>query len=95
MRSGVSPLWGEMTSTDIAAIVPSLKVPTYFLHGRHDYTCSYELAKSYAAALRAPVKGFYTFENSAHTPTLEEPQRARRILAEDVLRGQNRLADPS
>lgn len=93
MRAGVSPLWSEMLSSNVAVTVPSLEIPAYFLHGRHDYTCSYQLARSYAETLRAPAKGFYTFEDSAHSPNLEEPDRARRILAEDVLGGETGLAD--
>jgi hypothetical protein len=40
------------------------------------------------------LKGFYTFENSAHSPMFEEPERTLRILREDVLPGRNHLADP-
>jgi hypothetical protein len=43
--------------------------------------------------LRAPIKGFYTFENSAHSPIFEEPDKAQQILVEDVLAGKNDLAD--
>ena len=43
--------------------------------------------------LKAPVKGFYTFESSAHSPLFEEPERMQRIIQEDVLRGVNNLSD--
>jgi len=56
-------------------VVPTLRIPVYFFHGRHDYTCSYDLAKEYFRKLKAPMKGFYTFENSAHSPVLEEPKK--------------------
>jgi pimeloyl-ACP methyl ester carboxylesterase len=92
-RSGVSVLWREALATDLATAVPELAVPAYFLHGVHDYTCSYALAKEYVAALRAPVKGFYTFEHSAHSPPFEEPSRTRQILHTDVLTGGISLAD--
>jgi len=39
------------------------------------------------------MKGFYVFDNSAHSPLLEEPQAARRILEHDVLAGATTLAD--
>jgi pimeloyl-ACP methyl ester carboxylesterase len=92
-RAGVSPLWREMLATDLSTVVPSLAVPAYFFHGRHDYTCSYELAERYASALTAPVKGFYTFEQSAHSPVFEEPARSLGILRQDVLRARAELAD--
>jgi pimeloyl-ACP methyl ester carboxylesterase len=91
--SGVSALWDEMLSTDLTETVPSLDVPTYLLHGVHDRTCSYDLARDYFQRLQAPVKGFYTFEHSAHSPVFEEPEKAGRILREDVLPGVTRLAD--
>jgi pimeloyl-ACP methyl ester carboxylesterase len=71
--------------TDLATVVPMLQIPVYFFHGRHDYTCSYDLAKEYFRKLKVPLKGFYTFENSAHSPVLEEAEKARSILQEDVL----------
>jgi pimeloyl-ACP methyl ester carboxylesterase len=92
-RSGVSILWDEMLSTDLSKTLPELAVPVYFFHGVYDYTCSYTEAKSYFDQLKAPLKGFYTFEQSAHTPLFEEPEKMRRILQEDVLSGKSRLAD--
>jgi pimeloyl-ACP methyl ester carboxylesterase len=88
-----SPLWDEMLGTDIARAVPDLAVPAYFLHGRHDWTTSYPMAREYAHTLRAPLVGFYTFEGSAHSPQLEEPRRTLTILTQDVLAGRVELAD--
>jgi len=90
-RSG---LWNRMLEADLTRRVPALGLPAYFLHGRHDYTVSYVLSRAYAQHLVAPLKGFYTFENSAHSPMFEEPERTLRILREDVLPGRNHLADP-
>lgn len=92
--AGVSALWEEALATDLAETVPALDLPLYLLHGVHDHTCSYALARDYAARVRAPVTGFYTFARSAHSPFLEEPERTRRILREDVLTGRSSLADP-
>src|ERR1043165_8604284 len=95
LASGVSALWDEAMATDVSEAVPALEPPVYFFHGRHDYTVSYSLAKAYFDELRASVKGFYTFECSAHSPMFEEPGKTVRILREDVLGGTNRLADPT
>ena len=51
------------------------------------------MAKAYFEQLNAPVKGFYTFEQSAHSPLFEEPVRMREIMRQDVLAGTNTLAD--
>jgi pimeloyl-ACP methyl ester carboxylesterase len=88
-----SGLWNEMLAADLRTRVPELRLPAYFLHGRHDYTVSYELSKAYARQLVAPLKGFYTFLDSAHSPMFEEPVRTLKILREDVLSSRNHLAD--
>jgi len=91
--SGISKLWTDMLATDLSKKVPELKLPVYFIEGIYDYTCSYTEAKSYFEILKAPVKGFYTFEKSAHSPLFEEPEKMQRILREDILTGLNKLAD--
>jgi pimeloyl-ACP methyl ester carboxylesterase len=93
ISTGVSSLWGEVLATDMSEKLPELQVPVYFLHGIYDYTCSYTEAKAYFEKLKAPVKGFYTFEQSAHSPLFEEPEKMQKILMEDVLNGTNNLAD--
>jgi pimeloyl-ACP methyl ester carboxylesterase len=91
--SGISVVWDEMVVTDLNQTVPALALPVYFFEGIYDYTCSYTEAKAYFAQLKTPVKGFYTFAQSAHSPIFEEPAKARRILREDVLEGTDNLAD--
>jgi pimeloyl-ACP methyl ester carboxylesterase len=86
-------LWNTQLSTDLTRKVTRLDVPVYFLHGVYDYTVSYALAKAYFERLQAPVKGFYTFERSAHTPFFEEPEKTREILRADVMTGATGLAD--
>jgi hypothetical protein len=51
------------------------------------------LSKEYLGKLEAPVKGFYTFNESAHSPMFEEPQRLKEILIKDVLNRSTTLAD--
>lgn len=92
-RSGISILWTRMLTTDLSEEVSELKVPVYFFEGIYDYTCSYEMAKSYFEKLKAPVKGFYTFNESAHSPMFEEPEKMQHILKEDVLKGVNNHSD--
>jgi pimeloyl-ACP methyl ester carboxylesterase len=91
--AGVSALWDEMLVTDLTQKVTELTVPAYFWHGIYDYTVNYHLAKRYCDLLKAPVKEFYTFSKSAYSPMLEEPEKARRIMHDDVLTGTNSLAD--
>jgi pimeloyl-ACP methyl ester carboxylesterase len=91
--AGVSIVWDTMLATDLTKQVPELDIPVYFFSGRYDYTVNYSLAKDYFEQIKAPVKGFYTFEQSAHSPIFEEPDKVRKIVLADVLTGANSLAD--
>ena len=88
-RAGVHPLWDTILATDLTKKVPEFQIPVYFFHGVYDYTVSYSLVKDYFVKLKAPVKGFYTFEKSAHSPMFEEPEKMLKILKEDVLKAES------
>ena len=78
-QSGISSLWAEMTAIDLAEKITELEIPVYFFEGIYDYTVSSSLAKEYFEKIEAPIKGFYTFERSAHSPLFEEPEKANQI----------------
>jgi len=92
-KSGISQNWGEMIYTNLMDIRNNFKIPVYFFHGLYDYTCSYELAKKYFNKINAPIKGFYTFDQSAHSPLFEEPEKTNRILINDIKNLKVELAD--
>jgi pimeloyl-ACP methyl ester carboxylesterase len=92
-RSGVSVLWKDMLATDLSSMVTKLDLPVYFFHGIYDYTVSATLAKDYFGKIQAPVKGYYSFSNSAHSPLFEEPDKMRQIFMEDVFASANSHAD--
>lgn len=83
----------QVLALDLPRRVPAVDLPVYFLSGKHDMTVNYQLSQNYLDSLRAPVKGFYTFERSAHSPLFEEPERVKEIMVRDVLRGENGMAD--
>jgi pimeloyl-ACP methyl ester carboxylesterase len=88
-----SGLRREILQSDIPAKVPRLEIPVYFISGKYDLTVNNELSKKYLEKLEAPIKGFYTFNESAHSPMFEEPQRLKEILIKDVLNKSTALAD--
>jgi pimeloyl-ACP methyl ester carboxylesterase len=92
-HAGISIVWTNILATDLSERFTELKIPVYFFEGVYDYTCSYSEAKHYFEKLKAPVKGFYTFDKSAHSPFFEEPDKMQKIIREDVLTGVNNLAD--
>lgn len=74
---------------ELIDVIRSLDIPAYFFTGRYDYTDPFELTEEYASRLQAPKKELVWFEQSAHFPFLEEPDRfadqMRRIAAECVM----------
>lgn len=83
----------ETLTTDFFGAFPEIDVPIYFISGKYDLTVNVDLSKDYYNHLFAPLKGFYTFGNSAHGPLFEEPERFREILEKDILKSTTMLAD--
>lgn len=79
--------------TDFSEAYPEIDIPVYFMCGKYDLTVNTGLTRDYCHRLKAPLKGFYTFENSAHGPLFEEPERFRQIIEADILRSEKNLAD--
>jgi pimeloyl-ACP methyl ester carboxylesterase len=92
-QSGVSSIWNEITTKDLSTEVTGFEIPVYIMAGRYDYTVNYDLQKNYFMKINAPEKGFYTFDNSAHSPLFEEPETFIEIMVSDVLNGKVNLAD--
>jgi pimeloyl-ACP methyl ester carboxylesterase len=78
-------LWDAIMKTNLFQAIPSQKIPVYIMQGTSDYETSFVIAKEYFDSLQAPVKRFYPFENSAHSPIFEEPEKFDRILQEILL----------
>jgi pimeloyl-ACP methyl ester carboxylesterase len=68
-------LFDEAMKDNLIETSASLDVPVYFTQGKYDYVTSYALAHEYLDKLEAPAKAFFTFENAAHAPNLEEPEK--------------------
>jgi pimeloyl-ACP methyl ester carboxylesterase len=88
-----SRLREQILNSDIPAKVPKLDIPVYFFSGKYDLTVNHDLSKEYLKNLESPLKGFYTFKNSAHSPMFEESDRFLEIIIKDVLNQTTMLAD--
>ena len=73
-------LWHDVVTTDFFTKVTSIEVPIYIFQGVHDYQVSYSLAKLFIENLKAPHKEFIGFENSAHSPIVEEYKRFNELV---------------
>ncbi|WP_042149736.1 alpha/beta fold hydrolase [Paucisalibacillus sp. EB02] len=74
-----------IAKADATVLAPHFKVPVFIMHGSYDYQTSYIEAKRFYEKIVAPSKKFYTFENAAHSPFIEEKERFIQILKTDVL----------
>jgi proline iminopeptidase len=70
----------ELATLDLMRTLPRLDVPVVMVQGRLDQVAPGAAAERYANSLEAPSKQLVWFENSAHTPQLEEPAKFRELL---------------
>lgn len=92
-------LFPEFKQVDFMSTAPRIDVPVYLLMGRHDYNMQPTLVEDYYNLLDAPKgKSLIWFEDSSHSPCLEEPARfaevmVTRVLAETLAAQQGAGAD--
>lgn len=82
--AGKTQLANRATGFQAYERVQELAIPIYFMAGKYDYTCCYDLQREYYEKIKAPEKKFYTFDNSAHSPIFEENEKAMKLLEEIV-----------
>jgi esterase/lipase len=75
-------LWPEVMQKNLFRDIDSMKIPVYIFQGIYDNQTPYPLAKEFYNQLKAPKKEFYTFENSAHSPIMEEVEKFNAIVRE-------------
>jgi pimeloyl-ACP methyl ester carboxylesterase len=83
----------DVAEINISEMITSLELPVFFMSGIYDYTVNYSITKNYYETLQATQKGFYSFENSAHSPLWEEPEKFIAIMNTDVIKAEFNLAD--
>jgi pimeloyl-ACP methyl ester carboxylesterase len=66
---------GEYNRVNLFEQTAKVDIPIYFFQGRYDYSTPGEVVERYYETLDAPQKALVWFEQSAHFPHWEEPQR--------------------
>jgi pimeloyl-ACP methyl ester carboxylesterase len=66
---------GEYNRVNLFEQTPKVDIPVYLFQGRYDYSTPGEVVERYYETLDAPQKSLVWFEQSAHFPHWEEPQR--------------------
>jgi pimeloyl-ACP methyl ester carboxylesterase len=85
MLNSLDRAWSDLDHINFIETARRLDLPVFFFAGRHDYNTPFELVQEYFDVLEAPRKEFFWFENSAHSPNLEEPERYQEILIDQIL----------
>jgi len=70
----------ELATMDLVRTLPRIDVPIVMVQGRPDQVAPVEAAQRYADSVLTPSKQLVWFENSAHTPHFEEPDKFRDLL---------------
>jgi len=61
-----------------------VSVPVHFIQGKKDGLAPFQIAVDYFNYLQAPAKSFTSFEESAHMPHYEEPDKFASLIKEKL-----------
>jgi len=75
-------VYQQLQNIDFTVQARELKVPTYYLIGRHDYTARF--IEDYFQKLNAPKKELIYFEHSHHGEIWSEADKFHEIMVNDV-----------
>ncbi|MDR2705271.1 MAG: alpha/beta hydrolase [Planctomycetaceae bacterium] len=78
-------LFPAILKDDLFVSSVQFTIPFYVIQGAYDYMTSHALAEKYLNILEAPQKEFFTFDNSAHSPNMEEPEKFIQIVRKIAL----------
>lgn len=76
-------MWSDVVAQRLSGI-RRLDVPVVITQGRHDYNTPSAIAREWFDALEAPAKKWIWFENSAHSPDIEEPEKWSATLSAEL-----------
>ncbi len=78
-------MWPLLEAVDAYNQVPKLNVSILFLHGRHDHCTAMELVADYVQFVKVEKKKLIWFEQSGHSPQLEEPDAFQKAFLKEFL----------
>lgn len=70
----------EMNQLNLFQAVSKINVPVHFIQGKQDAIAPASKGKEFYEHISAPDKSFSLFENSAHTPQYEEPDKFSNLI---------------
>jgi len=78
-------VYPQLYDFDLRSMDPRLDVPIYMINGRWDVNAVNSLAEDYFNQIEAPYKEWIVFEDSAHTPSWDEPVHFVDVMVNTVL----------
>jgi pimeloyl-ACP methyl ester carboxylesterase len=79
-RSRMPTLFADLGEFDAASYGTVFPMPLFLLLGRHDWQTPSTVAREWFETVSAPQKSVTWFEDSAHSPISDEPQRFTEVL---------------
>lgn len=70
----------ELDKLDLFKLMKEVHVPLHFIQGRYDGVCPVERTREFYNYLQSPEKQFTLFEDSAHMPHYDEPEKFSEII---------------
>jgi len=83
--TSLQALGHQFLSVSMINRVKEVRIPVYFINGRHDYNTPFELTEKLYQSIKAPKKALIWFEKSGHMANYEEPQKFRDVMVGKVL----------
>ena len=84
MEFSQNALLPEFNSLNLFDKIKKVDVPVHFIQGKLDGVAPYQVAVKYYEYLQADKKSFTGFDNSAHMPHYEEPEKFSQLLKETI-----------
>jgi len=83
-RSSIDAMWSEVSTLNLTTLVRTVQMPVFFFVSRRDRWVPPEMSAAYFDALSAPSKQLVWFDDSAHEPFVDEPEKFNRVMTEQV-----------
>lgn len=84
IEDSVINLFPVMLEANVYSKIDSLEIPYFLIQGKHDMLTREHHSLNFYEKIDSPLKKYYLFENSAHSPYFEEPERFISIMLEEI-----------
>ena len=81
----LSQMWPTIVKYDFLRDCGPFQMPYYIFQGRLDQNTPASLVQAFYDSIEAPDKDLIWFENSAHGPMGEEPEKFKKLMREKFL----------